>query len=141
LANTLIGKYIYLKYLQDRGILTNEWMHENNISPVGIFSLNATVAGLKKLVNALEERFNGKIFPINFEDEETLRDEHVRWVAAIFSGAEIVDKESTPDIVMQLHLPFKAYDFEYIPVETLSAIYEQFIFDRKKKGRFIPRKH
>ncbi|MCI0471813.1 MAG: SAM-dependent methyltransferase [Candidatus Aminicenantes bacterium] len=134
LANTLIGKYIYLKYLQDRGILTNEWLQENNIRPENVFSLNATVKELKKLVNALEERFNGKIFPIDFDAEETLKDEHVRWVAAIFSGAKIVDQETTPDIVLQLHLPFKAYDFEYIPVETLSSIYERFIFDRKTKG-------
>ncbi|MCK4763313.1 MAG: N-6 DNA methylase [Candidatus Aminicenantes bacterium] len=133
LANTLIGKYVYLKYLRDRGILKNEWMEENHISPEGVFSLHATVTELRKLIQALEERFNGKIFPINFANEETLKDEHVRWVAAIFSGAEIVDSE-TPDIVLQLHLPFKAYDFEYIPVETLSTIYEQFIFDRKTKG-------
>jgi type I restriction-modification system DNA methylase subunit len=134
LANTLIGKYIYLKYLLDRDILTNEWMEEKHISPGGVFSSNATVTELRKLVQALEERFNGKIFPINFEDEETLKDKHVKWVAAIFSGAKIVDREATPDIVLQLHLPFKAYDFNYIPVETLSAIYEQFIFDRKTKG-------
>jgi len=134
LANTLIGKYIYLRYLQDRGILTNEWMRENHIRPEGVFSLNASVKELEKLIDVLEKRFNGKIFPINFKAEETLTDKHVQWVAAIFSGAEIVDKESTPDVVMQLHLPFKAYDFAYIPVETLSTIYEQFISDRKNKG-------
>lgn len=134
LANRLIGKYVYLKYLRDRGILTNEWMREKRISPGGVFSLNATITELKKLIQALEERFNGKIFPINFDDEETLTDEHVKWVAAIFSGSKIVDRDATPDIVLQLHLPFKAYDFEYIPVETLSTIYEQFIFDRKSKG-------
>ncbi len=134
LANMLIGKYVYLKYLRDRGILTNQWMEANNLSPDGVFSLNATVSELRKLSQALEERFNGKIFPINFDTEETLKDEHVKWVATIFSGAEIVDRGTTPDIVLQLHLPFKAYDFEYIPVETLSSIYEQFIFDRKTKG-------
>ncbi|MDQ1352080.1 MAG: hypothetical protein QG657_2386, partial [Acidobacteriota bacterium] len=134
LANRLIGKYVYLKYLRDRGILTDEWMHEKNISPDRVFSLNATVRELKRLVKELEERFNGKIFPINFEEEEALKDKHVQWVAAIFSGAKIVDEDATPDIVLQLHLPFKAYDFDYIPVETLSSIYEQFIFERKAKG-------
>jgi len=133
-ANPLIGKFVYLKYLLDRNILTNEWMRENHISPEKVFSLKATVRELKKLVDALEGSFNGKIFPIDFDNEESLKDEHIKWVAAIFTGAEIVDRETTPEIVLQLHLPFKAYDFEYIPVETLSAIYEQFIFDRKTKG-------
>jgi Eco57I restriction-modification methylase len=134
LANRLIGKYVYLKYLRDRGILTDQWMHKNNIAPEKVFSLDATVTELEKLVDELEDRFNGKTFPINFKEEETLKDTHVKWVAAIFSGAVILDRETTPAIVMQLALPFKAYDFEYIPVETLSTIYEQFIFDRKSKG-------
>lgn len=134
LANRLIGKYVYLKYLRDRRILTDDWMRGNNISPEKVFSLNATVAELKELVKNLEDRFNGKIFPINFQEEETLKDKHVKWVAAVFCGAKIVDRDATPDIVLQLSLPFRAYDFEYIPVETLSTIYEQFIFDRQTKG-------
>ncbi|MCP4214218.1 MAG: hypothetical protein GY765_06155, partial [bacterium] len=70
LANRLIGKYVYLKYLKDSGILTDEWMCEKSISPDGVFTLNATVAELSKLVQALEERFNGKVFPMHFENEE-----------------------------------------------------------------------
>ena len=139
LANALIGKFIYLKYLRDKGILTDEWMLENNIRPDTVFSLNPTVNGLRKLVLALENRFNGRIFPIDFDAEQTLNDKHIKWASAIFSGAKIVDTgfvdaEGTPDIIFQLHLAFKAYDFDFIPVETLSSIYEQFIFDRKTKG-------
>ncbi|HLP45946.1 MAG TPA: hypothetical protein VK469_08370, partial [Candidatus Kapabacteria bacterium] len=47
LANTLIGKYIYLRYLRDRGILTNEWMLQNHIHPEDVFSLNASVKELE----------------------------------------------------------------------------------------------
>ena len=132
LAHALIGKYVYLSYLKSRGILTDEWIRQQQIMPQGVFSPDANVASLQKLVVALEERFNGRIFPIDFKKKKTLEDKHVSWVASVFSGSEVI--EDAPESVYQLCFPFRAYDFSYIPVETLSAIYEQFIRDRKEKG-------
>lgn len=131
-AHALIGKYVYFSYLQHRGILSNDWLMQQQVNPQDVFTIQATILGLRTLAKVLEDRFNGKIFPIDFDKESTLKDAHVSWVAAIFSGAKIID--NAPEIVQQLHLPFQAYDFQYIPVETLSVIYEQFIYERKKKG-------
>ena len=131
-SHALIGKYVYLSYLRSRNILTDEWMKKQGIELEKVFSSDATVFGLRKLVEALEDRFNGRIFPIDFDKESALKDEHISWVASVFSGAKVI--KTAPDSVRQLHLPFRAYDFRYIPVETLSAIYEQFIRDRKEKG-------
>ncbi len=131
-AHALIGQYVYLSYLRDRDILSDEWLAQHRITPHNVVTHRATVSSLRKLVEALEDRFNGKIFPIEFDREDSLKDDHVSWVASVFSGAEI--KDTAPEIVRQLHLPFQAYDFRYIPVETLSAIYEQFIYERKAKG-------
>lgn len=131
-ANALIGKYVYFSYLRDRQILSDDWLKKNQINPETVFSNNATINGLRQLIEALDIRFNGKIFPLDFDKETTLQDKHVSWVASVFNGTKIIN--SAPQTVHQLHLPFKAYNFNYIPVETLSAIYEQFIFERKKKG-------
>lgn len=130
-AHALIGKYVYFSYLRDRNILSDEWLNQQGIEPQDVFSYRATVPSLRKLTDALEDRFNGKIFPIHFDSEESLVDEHVSWVASVFKGDSL---EETPEIVRQFHLPFRAYNFKYIPVETLSTIYEQFIHERKKKG-------
>ena len=132
LAHALIGKYVYLSYLWDRGILNDEWMQTRCIDPKSVFSDRACVSGLRELVEALEDRFNGRVFPIDFARETTLADRHVALVASVFSGAEI--QKGAPRTVRQLHLRFQAYDFRYLPVETLSAIYEQFIADPKAKG-------
>ena len=35
----------------------------------------------------------------------------------------------------QLHLDFQAYNFSYIPIETLSVIYEQFLHQSVKKDK------
>jgi len=129
-AHALIGKYVYLHYLSDRQILSETWLRSKGINPAGVFKRDATVKGLRKLVEILENLFNGRIFPIDFDK---LNDSHVSIVASIFMGDEILDPENSE--MRQLHLAFKAYDFRYIPVETLSAIYEQFIIDRKKTRR------
>lgn len=136
-AHALIGKYIYLRYLRDRDILTDKWLAQHKIETEEVFSLQATVNGLQRLVEALEARVNGKVFPLDFQKEKELQDRHVAWVASVFLGSEIIN-QNAPEIVQQLHLDFKAYAFEYIPIETLSTIYEQFIHpevkERKKKG-------
>ena len=120
IIHALIGKYVYIRYLYDRQILSREWLAENNINLDTILGRNATLEGLLKLTELLETRFNGEIFPLPSNVEEILgNDETVSLVASAFKGDDL---ESG-----QLHLDFNAYDFSYIPVETLSSIYEQFL--------------
>lgn len=134
IIHALIGKYIYLRYLRDRDILSDKWLNENDLHSKQLFSHQATVQSLRSVITALKIRFNGQIFPLDFDDAVAngLIDKHISWIASIFSGGEFV--ENTPDKVLQLQLPFEAYNFYYIPVETLSAIYEQFIDNHKEKG-------
>ena len=120
IAHALIGKYVYIRYLYDRKILSEEWLAENNINSDVVLGRNATLEGLLKLTELLESRFNGAIFPLPSNVEDILGDnEIVALVASTFKGDDL---ESG-----QLHLDFNAYDFSYIPVETLSSIYEQFL--------------
>lgn len=128
IIHALIGKYVYIRYLCDRKIISEEWLAENNINLVSVLSRNATLAGLLHLAEVLEDRFNGAIFPLPSNIEAILSDEVVSLVASTFKG---------DDILGQLHLDFPAYDFSYIPVETLSSIYEQFLHSQgtdKKVG-------
>ena len=136
-AHALIGKYVYFSYLRDRNILSDEWLKQRGISPQSVFSAHATVASLRRLSEVLEDRFNGRIFPIDFDVDHALSDSHVSLVASVFLGDKItgMSHQGMPnDVVKQLHLPFRAFNFNFIPVETLSSIYEQFIYDRKSTG-------
>jgi len=132
-AHALIGKYVYMRYLQDRGILTEAWLQEQHIEKESIFGRNATADGLSRLIMALEERFNGKIFPIDFTQANAPTDLHVQLTASVFLGDKTV-REDKNKIIRQLHLNFQAYNFAYIPIEILSDVYEQFIEDARKKG-------
>jgi N-6 DNA Methylase len=132
-AHALIGKYVYIRYLWDRGILTEEWLQEQHVTKESVFSREATADGLFRLTMALENRFNGKIFPIDFMRPGAPTDRHVQLTASVFMGDEIVSKHEKT-IIEQLHLDFRAYNFAYIPIEILSEVYEQFIEDGRKKG-------
>jgi hypothetical protein len=125
IAHALIGKYVYIRYLRDRDILSDQWFKQHDIDIDTVLGRNATVNGLRHLCNILDTRFNGNIFPLDFDDDDAPKDVHVEYVASIFRGDELL-----PGGERQLHLDsvdFQAYDFAYIPIELLSSIYEQFL--------------
>ncbi|NES20062.1 MAG: N-6 DNA methylase [Symploca sp. SIO3E6] len=119
IIHALIGKYVYIRYLYDRGILSKEWLVENNLNLDTVLSRKATLVGLLHLTEVLENRFNGAVFPLPPNVETIVGDEIVSLIASTFKGDDPISG--------QLHLDFEAYDFSYIPVETLSSIYEQFL--------------
>jgi len=121
-AHALIGKYVYIRYLRDRKLLSDQWFKQHDIDIDTVLGRNATVNGLHHLCAILDNRFNGSIFPLNFEGDDALKDEHVEYVASIFKGDELL-----PGGGRQLSLDFQVYDFAYIPIELLSSIYEQFL--------------
>lgn len=129
-AHALIGKFVYLRYLRDRNILDDRWLQTKAIDLHDIFGPSATVSGLSRLTDALEDRFNGDVFHIDFGANCPLTDAHVQLVASVFAGDEI--HVGIGGIARQLHLDFLAYDFRHIPVETLSSIYEQFLHAQQK---------
>jgi hypothetical protein len=130
LAHALIGKFVYLRYLRDRNILDNRWLEKQQINLQHVFGPSATVSELSRLTDALETRFNGDVFHIDFGSRCPLTDAHVQLVASVFAGDEI--HLTATGIAQQLHLAFRAYDFRHIPVETLSSIYEQFLHAQQK---------
>ena len=117
-SHALIGKYVYLRYLRQRDILSDRRLGEWKIASDDVFSRNAKLAAFRCVLDRLDRWLNGSVFPLEWQQASAPKQEHLRKVAGVFAG-DTVDG--------QLHLPFDAYDFSVIPVETLSAIYEQFL--------------
>ena len=122
-AQALIGKYVYLRYLRDRQILSAEKLAEFGVIAEEVFSRNATLSALRMLIRRVDDWLNGAIFDIPWHDAIT--ETHIREVAGAFFGD---DPETA-----QLNL-FEDYDFSYIPIETLSVVYEQFLHATGKKA-------
>jgi len=121
-SHALIGKYVYLHYLRDRDILSDRKLQAWKIAKESVFGRDATLEGLRRVTERLDGWLNGGVFPLEFKGKEAPDDHHVQWVAGTFAGDEPRKKGER-----QLHLDFQAYDFSYIPIETLSVVYEQFL--------------
>ncbi|MCX7418173.1 MAG: N-6 DNA methylase [Planctomycetia bacterium] len=129
-SHALIGKYVYLHYLRDRKILSPDRLAEWGLDAATIFGQTATRRGLQAVNDRLNGWLNGSVFPLKLRGQGAPDDKLISRVAATFDGDEMVGERD-----WQLHLDFRLYDFSYIPIETLSVIYEQFLHAPEEDGR------
>jgi len=130
-SHGIIGKYVYLHYLRARGILSDRKLENWKLKEEDIFSSNATLKAFRKLNNELQDWLNGSVFPLGEDSLSSLSQEQLGLVAGVFKG----------DSISQLALDFRVYDFSYIPIETLSCVYEQFLHDTvEKDGKSLGKK-
>jgi hypothetical protein len=115
-AHALIGKYVYLRYLRDRNILSDERFDLFKINARTVFTRNAQLAKLRLLVDKLDDWLNGSVFDIPWGSG--VAEEHVQKVAGAFFGDDPKSGQGSL---------FEDYDFSYVPIETLSVVYEQFL--------------
>src|ERR1035438_1988004 len=111
----MIGKFVYLHYLRQRDILSNSRLEQWGVDPEHIFTRLTTFTDL---VQNVDEWLNGSVFPISANKIKEFGADRLRKMASVFRGEE----------AMSGQLPlFDIYDFSFIPIETLSVIYEQFL--------------
>jgi hypothetical protein len=127
-AHALIGKFVYLRYLVDRDILSKRRLEEFEVESDEVFGRKATLRGVRTLIERVDEWLNGSVFPLSLSGKNAPTSDQLREVAGVFLGDDPASG--------QLHLDFAAYDFSYIPIETLSVIYEQFLH-AEERGRAV----
>jgi type I restriction-modification system DNA methylase subunit len=135
-AHALIGRSIFIRYLEDRGILTKDYFYEiaeNNPQWKKLLEKSSPKPGLHpemgdllylevlldieftyKLYKKLAEDFNGDMFPTDPEEEKAVKAEHLWLLQKFLTGEQ--DQE---------RLFFWAYKFDIIPIELISSIYEE----------------
>src|SRR5438874_209888 len=64
IAHALIGRFVYLHYLREREILSDQWLDEVEVDPNAVFTANARLNAFRRVTDKVDERFNGRIFPI-----------------------------------------------------------------------------
>jgi hypothetical protein len=120
IIHPLIGKYVYLHYLKDRGFLSPRRLEEWQIEHNSVFGRTATLVGLRTICEKLDGFLNGRVFPLKFRGASAPAEDQIQRIAGAFAGDTFAGQ-------WQFHLPFTAFKFAYIPIETLSMIYEQFL--------------
>ena len=103
-AQALIGRSIFAQFLIDRGILDiSESLASNMRLP----------DAAHRLFDWLSDTFNGDMFP---QDTASPQDVHLRRVADFLEAVDPKTRQAT----------LFPYQFDVIPVEVISSIYEQF---------------
>lgn len=123
IIHSLIGKLIFSKYLIDRGICKDKFFINN-------YGCNFNNVILKKeclfeFFNTLEEKFNPDLFKLTQNQKNKISDKHLKNLYKLFEGFDMRNPEQSV-----LDCP---YDFEIIPIELISNIYEAFLQDNDSK--------
>ena len=128
LANRIILRLIFIRYLIDRGVIIDESYisglpEEDELRKENFNRLIMDRERLYCFFAYLKERFNGNLFEIH-EDEDQVKQEHLDLLSNLFKGTNLATGEQTL---------FDVYDFSIIPIELISGIYESVIDKKKRK--------
>lgn len=152
-AHALIGRSIFIRYLEDRGILTEEYFYKVAVSNLewqellkdpcsreqrdfsGVGAIYPRVLQDKDftyaLFRSLSTDFNGDMFPKIGEETYYVNTKHLELIQELLYG----------DVGFQKKLFFFSYKFDIIPLDLISAIYEEFYHasshknEKKSKAR------
>lgn len=139
IANKLIGRIIFIRYLIDRGVEFNgqtiligndKETRQTNFTDI-LLSKEKTYLFFKFIA----DKFKGDLFPLEFiKDNKTefevdyVNEDHLMVLYHLLSCSSFFssDKKINSNYTIQKSL-FQYYDFEIIPVELISNIYESFL--------------
>lgn len=135
IINALLGRLIFTCYLVDREVIDAA-----DFKAIGADKCDDLLDLLedhppgraKKLLYSLfgklREDFHGDLFDADLaEESKHVKEEHIDVLRRFLSDEDLATG--------QLSLGFSAYDFSFIPIETISAIYERFLDTEKAEDR------
>ena len=123
-ANSLLGRSVFVRYLEDREVIDADYFRRFSSGPSFHALLNGSLAETYRLFEELANRFNGDLFPINDPERSQVNLEHLQLLGHFLGGEEVTSGQ----------MYFWAYDFKYIPIELISAIYETFLDEERNQA-------
>ncbi|HVB74991.1 MAG TPA: N-6 DNA methylase, partial [Ktedonobacteraceae bacterium] len=127
-AHALLGRSIFVAYLQGRGILGTKFFQERFSVEnfVELLSSSFAKSATYEIFEWVRKTFNGDLFPLEHKDEnghiiherDLVDDDlHLAKVGNFLSGVEMKTGQRR----------LWPYKFDVIPIELISSIYEKFI--------------
>lgn len=134
-AQALLIQAMFIAYLEDRDIITADYFEAVSQRQVKSFTallMRKDTKLLKSLFATLRKDFNGDLFvaPCSFESQRKapeLAPDHLELLERFRDGREEMGKGGQKR--------FWGYDFRYIPIELVSAVYDRFLGDREEERR------
>ena len=135
-AQALLIQTMFVAYLEDRKIIGRDYFLGASDGLADSFSTLlelAQIDSLDRLFKSLRKDFNGDLFvaPCSFEVTETrsrLTRSRLKILASFRSGREEMSRGA-------VQRRFWGYNFKYIPIELISAVYDRFLAERETDRR------
>lgn len=125
-AHSLIGRSIFAFYLQDRGVLPqgDDGFFAKNFGQSYICYTDILISHevTYHFFRILGNHFNGDMFPVTEEEKSAVKQNHLAMLRSLFNADMLGGGQL---------LFFWAYNFEFIPIELISAIYEEFLYQEE----------
>lgn len=121
--DALIGRAIFVRYLEDRGILSHQHIDELVQQRSFIQVLGNGVADAYDFFERLADRFNGDVFAVSATERSNVTDSDLQTVAAFLAGTDIHTGQAR----------LWPYEFAAIPPDLISSIYEQLLDDKRSE--------
>jgi N-6 DNA Methylase len=125
IAYALLGRSIFIRYLEDRGILTKTLVAQitNGLAQDYLTALDSKKVTYE-LFDYLHQRFNGDIFPVDERERQVVSEEpHLRLIQRFLQKEDLETGQ----------LSFWPYDFSCVPIELISGIYDTFLSDETRR--------
>ena len=137
-AQALLMQTMFIAYLEDRGIIDESYIKDAAGEVYSTFDdilQTGKTTAFYALFRRLNANFNGDVFikPCSFGDTgPRLRSDHLPILAHFRSGMVEMGQQADQGLL------FWAYNFKLIPVELISAVYDQFLSaeDSAPSGQF-----
>lgn len=128
IANSLIGRIIFIRYLIDRNVYLNKY--NKSLTNKDLQEILKDKVKTYELFEYLKDSFNGDWFPIIHDDKNKVYEKyivnetHLKSLHKLISGYDYKNKIGSL---------FDIYDFSIIPIEFISNVYESFIGENEQK--------
>lgn len=119
-AQNLIGRIIFSRYLIDRKIISKNFFKEKydkRFDEIITYKIY-----LYDFFEHIKKEYNGDLFPITENEIKLVKKEHLKTLFHLFTGTDLESKQT---------VLVDPYDFSIIPIELISSIYEAFLTERK----------
>jgi len=121
-ANRLIGRVLYTFLLVDRGIIPKGWAYglvvDQNVAPSGRPAIE--LHRFWALQDQIDDIFNGAVFVLDAEDRLKIQQQHLDLAIDYLRAGTTLHKGGEQTELFLI-------DLTAIQIETLSAVYEQFL--------------
>ena len=116
-ADSLIGRSIFILYLQDSGALGDFYVEFENHRYSDVRDVLLDKEDTYKLFRALRRQFDGDMFPLTDDEESQVKPTHLQELSEFLRYTDLRTRQRR----------LWPYRFDVIPIEFISTVYEEFV--------------